>query len=89
VCSVSEDAVDGLSEFMGDDVVCDELSPFALMAHEMPIETASDVRVAPHRIDGSLAEGPLEMVVALLCCLGPSVLMCRTEPLPAPNDSRS
>jgi hypothetical protein len=51
--------VDGLRQFMRDDRIGDELAPFATMAPQVTVETASDLRVVPYGLEGRLAEGPL------------------------------
>lgn len=45
-CAVTEHMVDSLSQFMGNDIVSDELSRPSTMTPEVSVEAASDLRVA-------------------------------------------
>ena len=71
-CSITEDAIDSLGDFMGDDIIGYKLSGPPPVAVQMPIEAASDRWVVPHGKGSSLAESAFEIGVALLAAAPPA-----------------
>jgi hypothetical protein len=70
--SITEHTIDGLSYFMGDDIVSYKFSGPAPMAAQMSIEAAPDLRIVTHGKCSSLAESTFEIGVALLTTAPPA-----------------
>ena len=56
----------GLGQFVGDDVVANQLSSAALMPLQLAFVIAAHVWIASHRVHGGLREGGFQIVIALL-----------------------
>ena len=71
-CSITQHAIDSLSDFMGDDIVSYKFSGPATVAAQVAIEAAPDRWVVTHGKGSSLTERAFEIGVALLAAAPPA-----------------
>jgi hypothetical protein len=62
---MAKNVVHRLRQFVSDDIVSNKLSSLTSMALQMFLVTTPDLLVVPYGVRGSLAECPLQIMVAL------------------------